>query len=154
MAWHHLDLADFLLVAEAVLAIPAEDLAAAARLDLADSALHAPGADFGGTDFYSTRAAKTVVLASRMIRNHPLPEGNNGSGTCGRSAGTPSAAGAASGYPSLLASRQPMMATMSSQKSRSTVSLRPVLPFTIPRSSRNSSSLGSSGVPPWSIRTW
>ena len=52
MTWNYLDLADFLLIAEAVLDIPAEDLAAAARLDLADSALHAPAAEFAGTEFY------------------------------------------------------------------------------------------------------
>jgi hypothetical protein len=39
MAWHYLDLADFLLIAEAVLDIPAEDLARAGRLELAESAL-------------------------------------------------------------------------------------------------------------------
>ncbi|MBY5161432.1 type II toxin-antitoxin system death-on-curing family toxin [Salsipaludibacter albus] len=76
MAWNYLDLADFLLIAEAVLDIPAEDLASAARLDLADSALHAPAAAFAGTEFYPDLAAKTAVLASRIIRNHPLPDGN------------------------------------------------------------------------------
>ena len=44
MDWRYLDLADFLLIAEAVLDIPAEDLARAGRLDLAVSALHAPAA--------------------------------------------------------------------------------------------------------------
>lgn len=76
MAWHYLDVADFLLVAEAVLDIPAEDLADATRLDLADSALHAPAAEFGGVEFYPDLAAKTAVLASRIVRNHPLPDGN------------------------------------------------------------------------------
>lgn len=76
MAWRYLDLADFLLIAEAVLDIPAEDVAHAARLDLAESALHAPAAEYGGVEFYTDLAAKTAVLASRIIRNHPLPDGN------------------------------------------------------------------------------
>lgn len=76
MTWHYLDLGDFLLVAEAVLQTPAEDLARITRLDLAESALHAPAATFGGVEFYSDLASKTAVLCSRIIRNHPLPDGN------------------------------------------------------------------------------
>jgi len=76
MAWNYLDLADFLLIAEAVLEIPAEDLARAGRLELAESALHAPAAEFGGVEFYPDLARKTAVLASRLIGNHPLPDGN------------------------------------------------------------------------------
>ena len=76
MAFGYLDLADFLLIAEAVLDIPAEDLARAARLELAESALHAPAATFGGVESYPDRARKTAVLVSRLITNHPLPDGN------------------------------------------------------------------------------
>jgi hypothetical protein len=45
VAWQYLDLADFLLIAEAVLDVSAEDLARASRMDLADSALHAGEVD-------------------------------------------------------------------------------------------------------------
>jgi death on curing protein len=76
VAWRYLDLADFLLIAEAVLDIPAEDLAHAGRLELAESALHAPAASFGGVEFYPDLARKTAVLAARLINNHPLPDGN------------------------------------------------------------------------------
>ena len=76
MAWHYLDLADFLLIAEAVLDIPAEDLACAGRLDLAESALHSPAAEFGEVESYPDLARKTAVLASRLIGNHPLPDDN------------------------------------------------------------------------------
>ena len=76
MAWHCLDLADFPLIAEAVLEIPAEDVARVGRLELAESALHAPAAEFGGVEFYPDLARKTAVLASRLIGNHPLPDGN------------------------------------------------------------------------------
>jgi death on curing protein len=73
---NYLDLADFLLIAEAVLDVPAEDLAHSGRLELAESALHAPAATFGGVEFYPDLARKTAVLASRLINNHPLPDGN------------------------------------------------------------------------------
>jgi len=76
VAWEYLDLADFLLVVEAVLDIPAEDLARAARLELAESALHAPAAISGGVEFYPDLARKTAVLTARLINNHPLPDGN------------------------------------------------------------------------------
>jgi death-on-curing protein len=76
VAWQYLDLADFLLIAEAVLDVPAEDLLRAGRLDVAESALHAPAAEFAGVEFYPGLARKTAVLASRLIRNHPLPDGN------------------------------------------------------------------------------
>lgn len=76
MAWNYLDLADFLLIAEAVLDISAEQLLKASRIDLAESALHAPAAEFGGVEFYTDLATKTAVLTSRIIRNHPLPDGN------------------------------------------------------------------------------
>jgi len=76
VAFEYLDLADFLLIAEAVLDIPAEDVARVAQLELAESALHAPAATFGGVEFYPELASKTAVLASRLINNHPLPDGN------------------------------------------------------------------------------
>ena len=80
MAWSYLDLVDFLLIAEAVVEVPAEDVARVARLDLAESALHAPQASFDGVEFYPDLASKTAILASRIIRNHPLPDGNKRAG--------------------------------------------------------------------------
>ena len=43
---------------------------------MAESALHAPAAEFGGVEFYPVLARKTAVLTSRLIGNHPLPDGN------------------------------------------------------------------------------
>lgn len=54
----------------------APSLARAGRLELAESALHAPAATFGGVEFYLDLARKAAVLASRLINNHPLPDGN------------------------------------------------------------------------------
>ena len=47
-----------------------------ARVELADSALHAPGAGFGDEDFYPDIYDKAAVLACRLAWNHPLPDGN------------------------------------------------------------------------------
>ena len=41
-----------------------------------DSALHAPQAGFGDQDFYPYFIDKAAVLAVRLTRNHPLPDGN------------------------------------------------------------------------------
>jgi death on curing protein len=69
-------LADFLLVAEAVLRTPAKKIAEEANLHLADSALHAPAARFAGQDFYPAFATKAAVLCAHLIKNHPLKDGN------------------------------------------------------------------------------
>lgn len=74
--YEYLDLSDFLVIAEAVLGISAEQLARIAQLHLAASALDAPAAEFGGVEFYPEFALKAAVLCSRLARNHPLPDGN------------------------------------------------------------------------------
>jgi prophage maintenance system killer protein len=70
------DLADFLLVAEAVLQTPAKKIAEDSNLHLADSALHAPAAHFAGEEFYPDFATKAAVLCAHLIKNHPLKDGN------------------------------------------------------------------------------
>ena len=72
----YLTLAEALLVAEAVTGIEVRTLARATRVDLLDSALHAPQAGFGDEDFYPSLLEKAAVLAVRIARNHPLPDGN------------------------------------------------------------------------------
>jgi hypothetical protein len=63
VAFAYLDLGDYLLIAEAVLAIPAEVLARSDRvIGLAESALAAPAATFGGEEFFSEIAQKAAVL--------------------------------------------------------------------------------------------
>ena len=71
-----LTIADFLLIAEAVLEIDAERLKYATDLGAAESALAAPFAGFGETEFYPDTATKAAILCSRIVRNHPLPDGN------------------------------------------------------------------------------
>lgn len=70
-------LEDFLLLAEAVTAIDAAALAGAPQVVAsAESALAAPFAEFGGAPFYDSLATRAAVLCSRLLRNHPLPDGN------------------------------------------------------------------------------
>ena len=72
----YLSLAEFWFLAEQVTGIDAATLIKASRVDLADSALHAPQAGFDDTDFYPDVIDKAAVLACRIAWNHPLPDGN------------------------------------------------------------------------------
>src|SRR5947209_8314431 len=46
------------------------------KIELAESALHAPTAGFGETEFYPDFIDKAAVLLVRLAKNHPLPDGN------------------------------------------------------------------------------
>lgn len=72
----YLTLAEAITIAEAVTGLDPVTLARASRLELLDSALHAPQAGFGDVDFYPAIEQKAAVLAVRVARNHPLPDGN------------------------------------------------------------------------------
>lgn len=72
----YLTLAEALAIAEAVTGTNAAILARASRLELLDSALHAPQAGFGDEEFYPDFVDKAAVLVVRLARNHPLPDGN------------------------------------------------------------------------------
>lgn len=72
----YLGLAEFLLVAQEVLGTDAGVLARVTDLGLADSALNAPAAEFGGREFYPDLVTKAAVLTARLVKNHPLPDGN------------------------------------------------------------------------------
>jgi death on curing protein len=70
------DLADYLAVAGAVTGLDDKTLLTATKLDLADSALHAPSAGFGDQDLYPDFVDKAAVLLVRLAKNHPLLDGN------------------------------------------------------------------------------
>ena len=72
----YLDLADFLVIAEATLGLSTDDLMRVTQLHLASSALDAPAAEFGGVEFYPDLSTKVAVLCSRIVKNHALPDGN------------------------------------------------------------------------------
>jgi death-on-curing protein len=73
----YLSLAEYVWLAEQVTGIEAAVLAKAARIDLADSALHAPSASFGGEEFYPDIIDKAAVLTCRLAWNHPLLTGTS-----------------------------------------------------------------------------
>jgi death-on-curing protein len=72
----YLDIADYVAIAVEVTGLDAATVMKAANLDLADSALHAPAAGFGDTEFYPDFVEKAAVLIVRLAKNHPLPDGN------------------------------------------------------------------------------
>lgn len=76
MSARYLDLADYVGIAAAVTGLDEALIVKVAKLDLADSALHAPAAGFGNDDFYSDFVDKAAVLVHRLAKNHPLPDGN------------------------------------------------------------------------------
>jgi death-on-curing protein len=72
----YLDLADYLAIAAEVTGLDIDTVIKVTNVDLADSALHAPSAGFGATDFYPDFIDKAAVLVVRLAKNHPLPDGN------------------------------------------------------------------------------
>jgi death-on-curing protein len=72
----YLELADYLAIATEVTGLDVETLLRVTNLGLADSALHAPAAGSGETEFYPDFVDKAAVLAVRLAKNHPLPDGN------------------------------------------------------------------------------
>jgi death on curing protein len=72
----YLELGDYLLIAESVLGVPAELIANFDRIGLAQSALAAPQAGFGGVEAYPGFETKAAVLCWHLVKNHPLPDGN------------------------------------------------------------------------------
>jgi len=77
-----LSIEQFLLAAESVLGIDADRLKSATKLGSAESALAAPFATYGGHDFYPHPIKRAAVLASRIVRNHPLPTATSASHSC------------------------------------------------------------------------
>jgi death-on-curing protein len=69
-------LEDYLHTAAYVLDVPVETVIKAARIELAESALHAPQAGWGEVEFYPAFPMKAAVLLVRLAKNHALPDGN------------------------------------------------------------------------------
>lgn len=64
----HLELADYLLIAESVLGVPAEAIANFNRIGLAQSALYAPQAGFGGVEAYPDFETNAAVLCWHVVK--------------------------------------------------------------------------------------
>lgn len=76
-----IELGDFLLIAEIHTGIRAEQLARMNRVvQLGQAALAAPFAGFGDFEAYPDTAHKAGIYCSRIIRYHPLPNGNKRTG--------------------------------------------------------------------------
>jgi death-on-curing protein len=72
----YIALADYLVIAAHATGVEVDELLRNAKIDLADSALHAPAAGYAETEFYPDFICKAAVLATRLVKNHPLPDGN------------------------------------------------------------------------------
>jgi len=72
----YLELGDYCEIAAELLGANVGQIARLPRIALADSALVAPRAGFGGEDAYPTLIEKAAVLVEHLARNHPLPDGN------------------------------------------------------------------------------
>lgn len=72
----YIDLAEYFWLAEQTSGVDAATLTKMSRVELADSALHAPQAGFGDEDFYADPVDKAAVLCCRLAWNHPLLDGN------------------------------------------------------------------------------
>jgi len=73
-------LADYVGAAAAVLEVPETQVQRLPGLTLAESALAAPFAGFGGQDAYPSLDLKAAILLERLVGNHPLPDGNKRTG--------------------------------------------------------------------------
>jgi death-on-curing protein len=71
-----MDIGDLIAVGALQLDLDPHTLKRMTRIAEAESALAAPHASFGGDDFYPEPTIKAAILCSRVIRNHPLPDGN------------------------------------------------------------------------------
>lgn len=76
MTVEYLDLADYLAIAAEVTRLDVTTITKVTKLNLADSALHAPAAGFGEVEFFPEFVDKAAVLLVRLAKNHPLPDGN------------------------------------------------------------------------------
>jgi death-on-curing protein len=70
------EIGDLLLVAERLLGVDAERLKLVVNIPSAESALAAPFAGVADQMFYEHPVQRAAILASRIMRNHPLPDGN------------------------------------------------------------------------------
>jgi death-on-curing protein len=74
------DVADLIATAAEILDVDGGKLTYATDIGMAESAVHAPQAGYGDYELYPDVATKAAVLCSRIVRNHPLPDGNKRTG--------------------------------------------------------------------------
>lgn len=74
------DIAEFFVIAGAVTGVEPTKLRRASNVPMAESAIAAPFAGYGATLFYEDPIDRAAILCSRIVRNHPLPDGNKRTG--------------------------------------------------------------------------
>jgi death on curing protein len=72
----YISLDEWIEISSQILQLDPLTISNMANLDLADSALHAPQAGFGDTEFYPGLVEKAAVLGWHLALNHALPDGN------------------------------------------------------------------------------
>lgn len=76
MSVRYVEIADYLAIAAEITGLEPSTLIRVTKVDLAESALHAPAAGFGEIEFYPDFVDKAAVLIVHLAKNHPLPDGN------------------------------------------------------------------------------
>ena len=79
MSVDYLDLADYVGIAVEITGLDESTVVKIANLDLVDSALHAPSAEFGGEEFYPDFVDKAAVRLVRLPRITHSLMGTSGS---------------------------------------------------------------------------
>jgi death-on-curing protein len=67
---------DYVELAAYLLQVDTAAIEVLPRITLAESAVHAPFASFGGVDAYPALLTRAAVLLEHLAKNHPLPDGN------------------------------------------------------------------------------
>ncbi len=82
MTVEYLDLTDYVAIATEVTGLDLDTILKVTDLNLADSALHAPAAGFGDTDFYPEFVDKAAVLMSASSATIRCPRATSEPGGC------------------------------------------------------------------------
>lgn len=72
----YLEVADYVVIASEVLEAQEIDVLRVLKVAAASSAMAAPATDYFGVELFPNFARKVAVLGYRLLRNHPLPDGN------------------------------------------------------------------------------
>ncbi len=76
MAIEYLDVADYVIIASEILECSEADVLRVVKVAGANSAIAAPATDYFGVELFPDFNVKVAVLGYRLLRNHPLPDGN------------------------------------------------------------------------------
>lgn len=80
MIRRRLSLDDVVTINALVLESSRQTISSGVKLGLLDSALNAPFAGYGTTDFYPHDWQKLGILCARLVLNHPFVDGNKRTG--------------------------------------------------------------------------